>query len=77
MSQKHDIRNTFIILVVLVAISLTIGLNRPVNKQRELYPTAQWRTKDLVLIYRMYFDPKLRKLAQEIKRNEEIYRDAD
>ena len=69
--------NKTAIFIVFLIISLTMVLNRPVNTQRELYPTPKWRTKDLVLIYRMYFDPKFRKLAQEIQRNEEIYRDAD
>lgn len=65
------------IVIVFLIVSLTMILNRPVHTQRELYPTANWRIIDLVLIYRMYFDPELRKLAEEIKQNEKIYRDAD
>lgn len=69
--------NRTIIVIVFLIISLSMVLNRPVHTQRELYPTANWRIVDLVLIYRMWFDPEVKRLAEEIKRNEEIYRDAD
>ena len=69
--------NKISIVIIFLIVSSVLVLNRPVHTQRELYPTANWRIVDLVLIYRMYFNPELRKLAEEIKRNEEIYRDAD
>ena len=62
--------NRTTIVIAFLIISLAMVLNRPVYTQRELYPTANWQIVDLVLIYRMWFDPELRRLAEEIKRNE-------